>query len=168
MLQVLQRIAAKELEGLVTIRLTMLQVNGFGDVQVGAELTKKRALPDTVGRHTFDYDSTYRLVVWLTQGRLGKEYKALAVAAMHVLSLHATSCAPERNWSVLGQLYRKNRSRLGTSRADKMVFVSSAAKVANKDLKSTEEARLELRCSAIDEESFGTAMVDCVLISESS
>lgn len=46
--------------------------------------------------------------------------------------------------------------------------VSSAAKVANRDLKSTEEAELELLCSAVDEESFGTAMVDCVLISESS
>ncbi|DBA98678.1 TPA: hypothetical protein ACH3X1_014457 [Trebouxia sp. C0004] len=43
----------KDLEGLVTIQLTMLQVNGLGDVQVGAELTKKRALPDTIGRHTF-------------------------------------------------------------------------------------------------------------------
>ena len=44
-----------------------------------------------------------------------------------------------------------------------MVFVSSAAKVANRDLKSGEEAELELLCSAVDEESFGTAMVDCVL-----
>ena len=49
-----------------------------------------------------------------------------------------------------------------------VVFVSSVAKVANKDLKSTEEAELELLCSAVDEESFGTAMVDCVLTSESS
>lgn len=32
---------------------------------------------------------------------------------MCVLSLHATSCAPKRKWSVLGQLYRKNRSRPG-------------------------------------------------------
>ncbi len=89
------------------------------------------------------------------------------LAAMRVLSLHATSCAPERNWSVLGQLYRKNRSKLGISRAEKMVFVSSAAKVANRDLKSTEEAELELLCTAVDEESFGTAMADCVLIAES-
>ena len=49
-----------------------------------------------------------------------------------------------------------------------MVFVSSAAKVANRDLKSAEEAELELLCTAVDEESFGTAMVDCVLNSESS
>ncbi|DBA79984.1 TPA: hypothetical protein ACH3X1_008187 [Trebouxia sp. C0004] len=98
---------------------------------------------------------------------LARSIKALAVAAMRVLSLHATSCAPERNWSVLGQLYRKNRSRLGISRAGKMVFVSSAAKVANRDLKSSEEAELELLCSVV-EESLGTAMADCVLISESS
>ena len=168
MLQVLQRIAGKELEGLVTIQLTMLQVNGIRDAQLGAELTKKRALPGTIVRHINEYDSTYRRAVWLPQGHLGKEYKALAVAAMRVLSLHATSCAPERNWSVSGQLYRKNRSRLGISRAEKMVFVSSAAKVANRDLNSAEEAELELPCSAVDEESFGTAMVNCVLISESS
>ena len=32
-----------------------------------------------------------------------------------VLSLHATSCAPERNWSLWGQVYtyRNSRSRLG-------------------------------------------------------
>ncbi len=48
-----------------------------------------------------------------------------------------------------------------------MVFVSNAAKVANRDLKSTEEAELELLCTALDEESFGTAMADCVLIAES-
>ena len=59
----LQRLAGNGLEGLVTIQLTMLQVNGIGDVQVGAELTKKRALPDTIGRHTFEYDGTYRRAV---------------------------------------------------------------------------------------------------------
>ncbi|DBB01594.1 TPA: hypothetical protein ACH3X1_000241 [Trebouxia sp. C0004] len=97
--KVLQRIAGKDLEGLVTIQLTMLQVNGLRDVQVGEELTNKRALPDTTGRHTFEYDSTYRHAVWLLQGHLGKEYKALAFAAMRVLSLHATSC----DLSVIGQ-----------------------------------------------------------------
>ena len=164
---------------MVTIQLTMLQVNGIKDVQVGAELTKKQATPNAIGRHTFKYDSTYRRAVWLPQGLLGKEYKALAGAARRVLSLHATSCAPERNWSVSGQLYRKNRSSLGISRAEKMVFVrrsvvyvprvtvSSVAKVANRDLKSAEEAELELLCSAVDENSFGTGMADCVLIPES-
>ena len=38
----------------------MLQVNGLNDVQVGAELTKKRALPETISCHAFEYDSTYR------------------------------------------------------------------------------------------------------------
>ena len=120
-----------------------------------------------MGRHTFEYDRRYCRAVWLPQGILGTEYKALAAAARRVLSLHATSCAPERYWSVLGQLYRKNRSSLGISRAENMVFVSSAARVANRDLKSAEEAELELLCSAVDEDSFGTAMADCVLIPES-
>ena len=102
--------------------------------------------------------------MWLPQGILGKAYKALAPIALRVLSLHATSCAPERNWSLLGQLYRKNRSRLGIRRAEKLVFISSAAKVANKELISSEEAELELLCNAVDEESFGNAMVDAVLI----
>ena len=35
-----------------------------------------------------------------------------------------------------------------------MVFVSSAAKLANRDLKSAEEAELELLCTAVDEESW--------------
>ena len=75
--------------------------------------------------------------------------KSAKLSALCSSCIHATSCAPERNWSVLGQLYRKNRSRLGISRAEKMVFVNSAAKVANRDLKKDEEAELELplQCS---------------------
>ena len=149
---------------MITMQLSMLEVNGMEDMQLGAELAKKTPMPNAMGRHTFQYDSTYRRAVWLPQGILGKTYKALAPVAMRVLSLHATSCAPERNWSLLGQLYRKNRSRLGIRRAEKLVFISSAAKVANKELVSSEEAELELLCNAVDEESFGNAMVDAVLI----
>lgn len=44
--------------------------------------------------------------------------------------------------------------------------MSCAAKLANKELQqlSSEEAELELLCNAVDEESFGNAMVDAVLI----
>ncbi|DBA85946.1 TPA: hypothetical protein ACH3X1_005487 [Trebouxia sp. C0004] len=80
-----------------------------------------------------------------------------------MLSLHATSCAPESLW---GQLYRKNRSRLGLLRAEKLVFVSSAAKVKQKDFRSMEEKELELlhMCTSVNEESFGSALADCVLV----
>ena len=142
----------------------MLQVNGMKDVQLGDELTQKTVCANAPGCHTFTYDSTYRRAVWLPQGLLGKAYPTLATVARRVMSLHATSCAPERNWSLLGQLYRKNRSRLAISRAEKLVFVSSAAKVARKELKSIEEQELELLCSEVDDMSFGTALADCVLI----
>ena len=102
--------------------------------------------------------------IWLPQGHLGKAYPAVAGVARRVLSLHATSCAPERNWSLLGQLYRKNRSRLAIARAEKLVFISSAAKVARKDRKSAEEQELELLCNEVEDESLGTALVDAVLI----
>ena len=88
----------------------------------------------------------------------------MASVARRVLSLHATSCAPERNWSLLGQLYRKNRSRLAIARAEKLVFISSAAKVARQECKSAEEQELELLCSQVDDESFGTALFDAILI----
>ncbi len=73
----------------------------------------------------------------------------------------------ERNWSLWGQLYRKNRSRLGLLRAEKLVFVSSTAKVKQKDLRSMEEKELELLCTSVNEESFGSALADCVLVRDS-
>ena len=51
----------------------------------------------------------------------------------------------------MGQLYRKNRIRLVISRAEKLVFVSSAAKIANTDLNLAEDP--ELFCSAVKQES---------------
>ncbi|DBA73972.1 TPA: hypothetical protein ACH3X1_010801 [Trebouxia sp. C0004] len=92
-----------------------------------------------------------------------KDYSTLAGLVLRLLSLHTTSCAPERNWSLWGQLYCKNRSRLGLLRAEKLVFVSSAAKVKQKDLRSMEEKELELLCTSVNEESFGSALADCVL-----
>ena len=83
----------------------------------------------------------------------------------------AEACRAHRQvvgWTKIGQFSGQLYRRLGISRAEKMVFVTSAAKVAIRDLKSNKEAELELLCSAVAEEPFGTAMVDCVLISESS
>ena len=50
MLQVLQRMAGKELEEPLIIQLSMLE-----EMCIGAELTKKRALPVSIGRQTFEY-----------------------------------------------------------------------------------------------------------------
>ena len=95
---------------------------------------------------------------------MGKEYPTLSPTARRLLSLHATSCAPERNWSHWGKLYRKDRSSLALSRAEKLIAVSSAAKVAYKDLKSSEVKEMELLCASVDESQFGNALVDTVLV----
>jgi hypothetical protein len=42
-----------------------------------------------------------------------------------------------------------NRSSLNIKRAEKLVFVSSAAKVANRNFMSSEEVEVELLCSAV-------------------
>jgi len=64
----------------------------------------------------------------------------------------------------LVRLYRKDRSSLALTRAEKLVVVSSAAKVANKDKYSWEEKEMELLCTAVDESRFGNALVDCILV----
>ena len=46
-------------------------------------------------------------------------------------------------------------------------FISSAAKVANKQKVCWEEKELELMCTAVDEFQFGNALLDCILVPES-
>jgi transcription initiation factor IIF auxiliary subunit len=47
----------------------------------------------------------------------------MASAAMRLNSMHTTSCAVERNWSLLDQLCTKAGHRLAIEREDKLVFV---------------------------------------------
>jgi len=96
---------------------------------------------------------------------MGKVYPTLSPVTRRLLSLHATSAAPERNWSHWGRMYRKDRSSLALTRAEKLV-VSSAAKVANKDNISWEEKEMELMCTAVDESQFGNALVDCIFAAD--
>ena len=60
----------------------------------------------------------------------------------------------------------KDRSSLALTRAEKLVIVSSASQVANKDTISWEEKEMELMCTAVDESQFGNALVDCILSRE--
>jgi hypothetical protein len=62
-----------------------------------------------------------RLEVW--RKLLAKQYPALASVAEQYLSMHATSCAAERNLSVWGTAYDKCSSSLKLSKAEKMVFL---------------------------------------------
>ena len=54
-----------------------------------------------------------------------QSYPWLAKAAVRLLSMHVTTCAAERNWSVFGNVFSKARSRLAVSRAEKLVFIKA-------------------------------------------
>lgn len=159
----MQRIAGRALTGKATIEMTMLHVNGLQSLDLGSELVK--TLPSEVpGRSVFENSIRVRRAVWGSQAAMGKECPTLSSIARRLLSLHATSCAPERNWSHWGKLYRKDRSSLALLRAEKLIAVSSAVKVAYKDLKSSEVKEMELLCASVDESQFGNALVDTVLV----
>eukprot|EP00798_Chlamydomonas_sp_ICE-L_P008165 gene8165-1419_t len=46
-------------------------------------------------------------------------------AGVRLLSLHASSCAAERNWSTWGRMYTKLRSNLSHQMAEKLIFIKS-------------------------------------------
>jgi hypothetical protein len=52
----------------------------------------------------------------------------LAEVASRALSMHATSCAPERNWSLWGNVYTKARNRLAVTKAEKLIYIRMNSK----------------------------------------
>lgn len=84
-------------------------------------------LPQTMSRLVPQYavsnDATpiRRRSFWAVAGC--REYPQLAQVALRLLSMHATSCASERNWSLWGSIYVKSRNRLAIARAEKLVFI---------------------------------------------
>lgn len=124
----------------------------------GAEIVKKQPVEGTPGRFTFENGTQIRRAMWSGNGALAKAYPTLSFVARRMLSLHATSCAPERNWSHWGRMYRKDRSLLGVRRAEKLIFLSSQAKLSHKQLKSVETLEEEFLCKEVCE-----ALANCVL-----
>jgi hypothetical protein len=58
---------------------------------------------------------------------LRRSFPALTEVAVQLLSLHATSCAAERDWSKWGNLYHKYRNALTIGKAAQMIFVAENA-----------------------------------------
>ncbi|KAJ9520773.1 hypothetical protein QJQ45_007632 [Haematococcus lacustris] len=53
------------------------------------------------------------------------EYPLFSEAATRLLSMHITTAAAERNWSVWGQYYDAGRSQLGINKAELMVYINA-------------------------------------------
>ena len=55
---------------------------------------------------------------------MAKTYPFTTKAAQRLLSLHATSCAAERNWSAWGRIFSdKLRNGLAVTRAMKIIYI---------------------------------------------
>ncbi len=52
-----------------------------------------------------------------------KDFPCVASVALKLLSMHATTCSVERNWSIWGQVFVKLRNRLDISRAEKIIYI---------------------------------------------
>ncbi len=55
-------------------------------------------------------------------------FPTLAEMASRALSMHATSCASERNWSLWSNVYAKARSQLAIDRAFKLIYIRQNSK----------------------------------------
>jgi hypothetical protein len=82
-------------------------------------------------------------MVWSELARAGN-HTFVPRFANQLLSLHATSCRPERNWSVWRAAYGDNCSRLQVEKAAKMIFISSQARLKRKDLVDDSTKDLDL------------------------
>jgi hypothetical protein len=58
---------------------------------------------------------------------MADHYPICTAATIRLLSLHATSAAAERNWSVWGRVYAKSRSSLKVATAERVIFISKNA-----------------------------------------
>jgi hypothetical protein len=81
---------------------------------------------------------------WNAQSEDKDGMRVLANLAIRLLSMHTTSCQPEREQSVLSRIYRAERSRLAIEKAEKMLFISSCARLERNMRKSDHELELEV------------------------
>jgi hypothetical protein len=71
-------------------------------------------------------------------------FPIIAKVAVRLLSMHSTTCATERNWSIWGALFRKSRSRLQLERAEKLVFLKGWLSKQSSNEESEQALMLQL------------------------
>ena len=103
-------------------------------------LTKKTKNEDT-GRTQIAPVSS-RQLFWTELGQ--RHFPTLSKICHRLLSMHATSCAAERNWSLWGQIYTKARNRLQIQRAEKLIYIRGNSKDVEYEFEADEEVLLNL------------------------
>ncbi|KAG1661754.1 hypothetical protein FOA52_004813 [Chlamydomonas sp. UWO 241] len=80
-----------------------------------------------------------------TKNLANNGFPLLALCADRLLSVHATSAASERNWSVWGHIFTKYRTRLGLIKGEMLVFIrGNSETVIITDGDEFEEISLEM------------------------
>ena len=102
------------------------------DLEFGAwSETMQRHAAQLLKRKEVEEDGRVKLVVATVAQRRGfwrrysDRFPLLTAATERLLSVHATTCAAERNWSAWGRTYTNNRSRLGIKTAEKLIYVKA-------------------------------------------
>ncbi|KAK9861968.1 hypothetical protein WJX84_000254, partial [Apatococcus fuscideae] len=89
------RSSSEPLSGHSAIQAMTLKVDGCSPA-MGAGMAQLEPV-ETLERFKFVAPLSTRRMIWLGSEELGKKYPDIARSAVRLLSLHATSCAPERN-----------------------------------------------------------------------
>jgi len=109
---------------------------------------RERAIDGVMNAATID-ENGWKIVgsledVLLTWHALGGVFPELSKIAVRLLSLHCTSCSVERLWSVLRNVKRDNRTRLGTEKTKKLIMVGADERLRHaKEQEGTAEYLLE-------------------------
>jgi len=64
---------------------------------------------------------------------LATEFPLLADLAQRLFCLHPTSCSVERLWSILRNVARDNRCRMGVDTTEKLLFIMAQEHLAQKE-----------------------------------
>ncbi|KAG2434867.1 hypothetical protein HXX76_007750 [Chlamydomonas incerta] len=116
----------------VEAELLRLQLGGMPSTMAAAlpVLTARRQVGDKQVMASIEMRRNW----WVTM--VENAFPHVAGVAVHLLSLHTTTCAAERNWSAWGRLYTKSRARLDVSRAEKLIYIKGNL---NTDTRSEDE-----------------------------
>ncbi|XAR70403.1 hypothetical protein NMG60_11027247 [Bertholletia excelsa] len=136
--KLITRLVSREEAHIALMELMKWRTEGLDPVYAQAVQMKQRD-PVTGKMKIFNPQSS-RLVweTYLTQ------FKSLGKVAVRLIFLHATSCGFKCNWSFLKWVGAHGHSRVGTDRAQKLIFIAAHSKLERRDFSTDEEKDAEL------------------------
>ncbi|GFH16510.1 uncharacterized protein HaLaN_12940 [Haematococcus lacustris] len=92
---------------------------------------------------TYIADLDSRRAFWSVTA--AKQFPILAKAAVRLLSVHVSTAAAERNWSVWTSIYRNGlRSKLSVEQAEKLVYLKANSRDETDTLTLPKDVRINI------------------------